>query len=192
MEQLASHGLGPDDVDVVALTHLHQDHVGWNLTGQGDAVRPTFPRARYLVPRGDWDYFTEPEAMNDAPYMAESVMPLEGLGIMELIEGEHQITPEITTLPTPGHTPGHVCIMITSEGQKGLVTGDVLTTPVQVIETGWGGWVDIDKAQSARTREALVERLEREEFIVAAGHFRPKQHFGRIVRLQDRRYWQAL
>ena len=192
MDQLASHGLGPEDIDVVALTHLHPDHVGWNLTSEDGAIKATFPKAQYLVPRGDWDHFTQPKAMADNPYMAESVVPLEGLGIMELIDGEHSITPEITTLPTPGHTPGHVCIMVTSQGQKGLVTGDVLTTPVQVSETGWNGWVDIDKEQSARTREALVDRMEREGIVVAAGHFRPRQHFGRVVRLQGRRYWQAL
>jgi glyoxylase-like metal-dependent hydrolase (beta-lactamase superfamily II) len=120
------------------------------------------------------------------------VVPLEGLGVMELIEGEHTITPEISTVPTPGHTPGHINVIISSQGQKGVVVGDVLHSKVQVQEPGWCSRADIDRELGQRSREAMLERAEREDFIVAAGHFKPEDHFGRVIRVEGRRYWQVL
>jgi glyoxylase-like metal-dependent hydrolase (beta-lactamase superfamily II) len=110
---------------------------------------------------------------------------------MELVYGEQELTSELTTLPTPGHTPGHMSIMITSQGQRALILGDVAHNPAQVHETEWASRADIDAEQARITRRSLMERLEREGILVAAGHF-PAPGFGKVVRLQDRRYWQAL
>ena len=91
--QLRLHGIDPNDVDLVVHTHLHHDHVGWNVTlgGSGEA-RPTFPKARHLVPRGDWEYFTRPDVLEQSPHVRDHVVALERLGIVDLIEGEHQLT----------------------------------------------------------------------------------------------------
>ena len=192
LNQLALKAIVPDDIDIVVHTHLHWDHIGWNVTWDSGQPRQTFPRAKYLAPRADWEHFTQPSVLTTVPHVKDSVMPLEGLGVLELIEGEHTVTPEITTVPTPGHTPGHVNIIITSQGQKGAVVGDVLHSKVQVLEPGWCARADLDKDLGQRSREAMLDRFEKEAFTVAAGHFRPEEHFGRVVRLEGRRYWQVL
>jgi len=107
------------------------------------------------------------------------------------MKGERSITRELTALPTPGHTPGHMSLLITSRGERALVLGDVAHNPAQVYETDWVSRADMDPELTRHTRRALMERLEREEIIVAAGHFQAPG-FGRIVRLQGRRYWQGL
>ena len=188
---MARAGITPDQVETVVHTHLHLDHVGWNVTRDGPAPRLTFPKARYLVPRADWDYFTQPGVVEKFPCISESVLPLEPLGAMDLIEGEHTITPEVTTLPTPGHTPGHVAVLVSSQGAKGILVGDVLHSKVQVQEPDWCARADVDKDQGLQSRQALLDKAEAEGLLVAAGHFRPEDQFGRVVRLQGRRYWQV-
>ena len=185
--------VGPsDEVNIVVHTHLHGDHVGWNLRYSGGMPAPYFRRARYLVPRLDWEHFNQPDVLEAHPYIKTQVLPLQRLRKMELIEGEHNITDEVSTLPTPGHTPGHQAILITSQGEKAMIAGDVLHSKVQVQEPGWCAGVDINKDQSRQSREALLDRAEREGYVVAAGHFHPNDHIGKVVRLEGRRYWQAL
>ena len=191
LHQMKLQGVEPEDVNVVVHTHLHHDHVGWNLSGDGGAgVRPTFPNARYLVPRADWEYFKQPSM--DYHAFDESVFPLEELGVMELIEGEHTINQELITVPTPGHTPGSVNVVISSQGEKGAVVGDMIHMKVEVENPDWCPGADVDKVQSARSRTTMLDRFESENFIVCAGHFWPGEQFGRVVRLEGRRYWQGL
>lgn len=192
LNQLQMRGIAADDVEIVVHTHLHADHVGWNLKTEGGTPVPYFPRATYLVPRLDWEHFTRPENLESAPQVRSSVVPLQALGLMELVDGEHSITGEVTTLATPGHTPGHQVILISSSGEKAMIVGDVLHSKAQVQEPGWCAGVDIDKGQSRRSREALLDRAENEGYAVAAGHFHPDHHIGRVVRLEGRRYWQVL
>ncbi|CUV01966.1 Metallo-beta-lactamase family protein [hydrothermal vent metagenome] len=116
---------------------------------------------------------------------------MEDMGILELIEGEYAITSELTTLPTPGHTPGHMSIMISSQGQRGLVLGDVLHNAVQAHETDWVSRADIDPETTRITRRSLMEQLEKDGTTIAAVHL-PAPGFGKIMRAEGRRYWQAL
>ena len=191
LNQLKHKGVGPADVDIVAHTHLHPDHVGWNIDLTGDRPAPYFTLARYLVPRLDWEHFTKPEILDSAPHVQSNVVPLEALGIMELVDGDHSITDEITTMDTPGHTPGHQVILISSQGEKAMIVGDVLHSVAQVQEPDWCAAVDIDKQDSRHSRAGLLDRAENEGYLVAAGHFHPDRHIGRVVRLEGRRYWQV-
>ena len=192
-DRLNNTNVGPsDEVTIVVHTHLHGDHVGWNIRYSGGMPAPNFRRARYLVPKLDWDHFNQSEVLAAHPYIKTQVAPLQRLRKMDLIEGEHSITDEVMTLPTPGHTPGHQAILISSQGEKAMIAGDVLHSKVQVQEAGWCAGVDIDKDQSRRSREALLERAEKEGYVVAAGHFHPDDHIGKVVRLNGKRYWQAL
>ena len=191
MQDFQDNGLRPEDVDMVVFTHAHRDHVGWNLTSQNGRFEPTFPNARYWMSRVDWEVCHDPDLTERFPNAPQCVWPLEELGLIELIEGEQVLTSELTTLPTPGHTPGHMSIMIASQGERALILGDVLHNTVQVHETDWVSRADIDPELTRTTRRNLMERLELEGSLVAAVHL-PAPGFGKVVRFEGRRIWQAI
>jgi len=192
LNDFKENGVRPEEIDIVVMTHLHRDHVGWNLQSQDGKYVPTFPNARYYMSAKDWEACHRPELVEERfPNAPQCVWPLEDLGLMELMDGEYSLTSELSTLPTPGHTPGHMSIMISSQGQRGIILGDILHNTVQVHETDWVSRADIDPEQTRITRRNLVERLEQEGTTVAAVHL-PAPGFGKIVRLEGRRYWQAL
>jgi glyoxylase-like metal-dependent hydrolase (beta-lactamase superfamily II) len=192
MGQLSREGVKPEDVDIVLHSHLHGDHVGWNVDYSGDSVKPYFPNARYLGPKKDWEHFTQPDVLPTAPQITQNVVPLNDLGLIEFIEGEYQVTGELTTLDTPGHTPGHQVTLISSQGEKAAIIGDLIHNPVQIYEPDWCAGVDTDKDASRASRKAFLDRAERDDLVVAAGHFHPERHIGKVVRLEGRRIWQAL
>jgi len=185
LENLQSAGVTAEQVNFVVITHLHGDHIGWNINDG----KPTFPNASYLIPSKDWDHFTKGEISGS---LAENVLPLESLGIMNLIDNDHAVTPEITTLSTPGHTPGHISVLINSGGQKACVVGDLFHGSVQVTETDWNAGADLDKDLARQTRNTVLDRLELEGYTVAAGHLPIGKNIGKLARLDGRRYWQAL
>lgn len=185
-------GVSPGDVDMVVLTHLHRDHVGWNLTDAGGRWVPTFPNARYWVSTRDWQACHQPDLQPTRfPNAPTCVWPLAALGLVEFMDGEHSLTRTLTAMPTPGHTPGHMSLLVSSRGERALVLGDAAHSPVQIEEPDWVSRADMDPELTRQTRRALIERLEREQILVAAGHFQAPG-FGRIVRLEGRRYWRGL
>ncbi len=205
-------GIRRDEVDIVGITHLHIDHVGWNFLyddesgsadsaaassdGSGSEVvrrggaRPTFVNARYWVNNADWRVFTR-GALRKRPYIPAQVLPLQEQGLLELFQGEQSITSEITTLPTPGHTPGHTSFLISSQGERAVITGDAIHTRAQAQETHWSPRADSKPDISAETRRSLLERIERDNAMLISGHF-PSPGFGTLVRLEGKRYWQAI
>jgi len=192
MDEFGANGVRPEDVQMVVMTHLHRDHVGWNLRAQEGKYSPTFPNARYWASAKDWEACHQPEVQSARfPNAPACVWPLAELGLVELMDGEHVLTRELTAIPTPGHTPGHMSILITSQGERALILGDVAHNPAQVHETDWVSRADMDPELTKTTRRTLMERLEREGMVVAAGHF-PAPGFGKVIRLEGRRYWQVL
>ena len=189
---LSDAGVNAEDVDIVIHTHLHPDHVGWNVDSSGDASKPFFPNARYLGPRKDWEHFMQADVLPTAPHISQNVIPLDELGLIEFIDDGHNVTDEITTLETPGHTPGHQVILISSNGEKAAIIGDLIHNPVQIHEPDWCAFVDTNPDDTRRSRKAFMDRAEREEMVVAAGHFHPDRHIGRFVRLEGRRYWRGI
>ena len=187
IDDMKAKGISRESIDLVVLTHLHPDHVGWNLTNG----QPTFPNARYLAPRSDWEYWTEPSVVSGAEHITNQVLPLEKLNILDLMDPDYQITDELSTVPTPGHTPGHVSIVISSAGQRGYILGDVAHNPAQAHYTDWNPVFDIDGTQSRKTRNEVFDRMEAQGLMVSAGHF-PNPGFGRLVRRDGRRVWQGI
>ncbi len=192
LNQLVAQGVKPDDIDIVAHTHLHFDHVGWNLDLSGKVPKPNFPNARYLVPEADWAHFTQPEILSESPQVKQYVLPLEKLGVMDLVNEGHTITQEITTLDTPGHTPGHQVILVSSQGEKAMIVGDAFHSRVQIEKPDWSARVDTNKFDSTRSRYNLLERAEAEDYTIAAGHFHPTDHIGKVIRKNGRRYWSVI
>jgi len=187
MRELAEAGVQPSDIDVVIFTHLHGDHTGWNL--QREDGKPRFARARYLVPKGDWDHGI---AQNrEGGSFNRDVRPLESLGVLDLIEGEHVISPSLVTLPTPGHTPGHTTIVVRSGGQEGYILGDAFLSPIDVAEIEWASSWDSDAETTVRTRRMLAERIEAVDALVGASHL-PAPGLGRFVVVEGRRSWQGV
>ena len=111
-----------------------------------------------------------------APHVSQSVIPLDDLGLVEFIDDGHSVTDEITTLETPGHTPGHQVILVSSGGERAAIVGDLIHNPVQIHEPDWCAFVDTSPEDTRRSRRAFMDRAEGEEMIVAAGHFHPDRH----------------
>ncbi len=192
MTTLTELGVRPEDIDTVFLTHLHPDHVGWNLNPDGTSPKAMFPRARYLVHQDDWEAFKTPEvqAAFPFPFWEATLGPLETLGNLDLITGEHALTSTITAIPTPGHSPGHMSLAIVSGNERALILGDVAIHPAQVTHMGWSSLFDMDQPLAAQTRQQVFDQVETDDSTVVACHF-PSPGFGRVVRLEGRRYWQG-
>jgi glyoxylase-like metal-dependent hydrolase (beta-lactamase superfamily II) len=192
MAELHDAGVRPEEVDTVFFTHLHPDHVGWNLSQGGDNPRPTFSRARYVVHETDWATFKQPkvQAKTSFPFWDETLGPLETLGVLDLLSGERALTSEITAIPSPGHTPGHMSLAIVSGGQRALILGDVACHPAQITETDWSMALDMDQEVAAQVRKQVLDRVEAEHSTLVACHF-PEPGFGNLVRVEGRRYWQG-
>jgi len=131
MADLARQKIEPTEVDTVFLSHLHLDHVGWNTIDQGGKFVPTFPNARYIAHQADLDHFRKPEVRDAShyPYLDQCVEPLVELGIFDTISQDSDLTSEVRAIHTPGHTPGHMSVMVSSSGQRALIQGDVLIHP---------------------------------------------------------------
>lgn len=181
-----------DQINFVVHTHLHPDHVGWNLRYSGGMPAPYFRRARYVISKPDYDYFTEEKMLAQSPHIQRQIIPLRRLRLQQIVEGEHEVTDGIMVVPAPGHTPGHQVVLINSGGRKAMVAGDLLHTIAQVSEPTWCAGVDVDKAQSAASREKLLDLAEKEGWIVAAGHFPTGKQIGKVVRDGGKRVWEPL
>jgi glyoxylase-like metal-dependent hydrolase (beta-lactamase superfamily II) len=192
MEELQSVGVQPEDIDTVFFTHLHPDHVGWNLTQGGGDARATFPQARYVTHEADWNAFKRPEVQANFPFpfWQETLGPLEALSVLDLLSGEQALTGEITAIPTPGHTPGSMSLSITSGSERALIIGDVVTNPAQVTETDWVFAFDMEPEIAVQTRKQMLDRAEADAALLIACHF-PSPGHGRLIRLEGRRYWQG-
>jgi len=172
LEQSA--GVKPEQVDYVLCTHLHVDHVGWNTRLVDGRWVPTFPKAKYLFARQEWEYWKgEYEAGRDAGdgAIADSVLPIVEAGKAVLVEGDHAIDDEVWLDPTPGHTPGHVCVHVKSGVKEAIMTGDMMHHPVQCAEPQWSSGFCADPAQSRQTRRAFLDRYADSGVTILAAHF---------------------
>ena len=186
LQQLAALGVEPSDIDLVFLTHLHFDHVGWNMTDG----RPTFPKARYTVHQADWDAFQAADEKYGLAFVKHSVTPLLGAGVLDRLTQETELAEGLTAIPTPGHTPGHMSVVVQSAGEQALIIADVIHHPAQVTEREWGG-LDMDPEQGIKTRKRMLDWAEQAGMTIVAGHL-PGTGIGRIVRAAGQPYWQPL
>lgn len=184
LADLAAAGFTPDSIDTVLCTHLHVDHVGWNTMLVDGAWVPTFRNARYLIGRTEFDHWrAEDEGAADvsqSPFH-DSVKPVFDAGLVDLVETDHQVCPEVSLEPTLGHTPGHVSIRIRSEGQDALITGDFTHHPCQLAHPEWASSADYDQAASTATRHRMYEDLAGSNTLVIGTHFAAPTA-GRVVR----------
>lgn len=187
LDRLAALGAAPEDVDFVLCTHLHADHVGWNTRLVDGRWTPTFPNARYVFARTELEYWL---ALNERGKkysdgcIDDSVLPVIEAGQAEIVADDHALDDEIRLRPSPGHTPGHVCIELASGGRRAVLSGDVCHTPLQCREPGWSAVGCADRAQSAATRRAFLDAHCETDVLVMTAHF-PSPSTGYVRRMGE-------
>ena len=193
MDGLASSGVAPNDVDMVFLSHLHPDHVGWNVKdGEGGVLEPMFPNARYIVHELDLAHFRKPEVQETMsfPFMDRLVESIVGFGMLDTLSEDVNLTPEVRVVHTPGHTPGHMSVVVASGGEEALIQGDVFVHPAQITEDGWNCHFDVDWPVSEVTRRKMLEEVEAKGTPMISCHF-PLPGFGKVTREDGKRIWQV-
>ena len=174
MQDLASLGIEPTDVDTVLCTHLHFDHVGWNTHLVNGRWIPTFPNARYLFSRKEYDHWLmlrETGGYHGINHLSDAVDPVIEAGLVDFIPHDHAISEEIRLFATPGHTPGHVSVHISSRGEQAVITGDMMHHPIQVAMPEHPATFDMDKSAGAATRVDFVNRFQDQPVLVIGSHF---------------------
>jgi glyoxylase-like metal-dependent hydrolase (beta-lactamase superfamily II) len=163
------------DVDIVVCTHLHVDHVGWNTMWRDDRWVPTFPEARYLFTAPDFDWFgsahAEPGYRRSGHYWRDSIQPIVDAGLCDVVSVDHRISDAISLRHTPGHTPGHVSVQIESGTASGIITGDVIHSPLQLKHPEWSTAGCIDPAAATRSRLALLGEAADRGSVLFPSHF---------------------
>jgi glyoxylase-like metal-dependent hydrolase (beta-lactamase superfamily II) len=170
---LAEAGFPRDTFDTVLCTHLHVDHVGWNTMLVDGRWVPTFPNARYLIGRAEFEHWQAQAAasLGEPAVFLDSVQPVWDAGLIDLVETDHHVCEEVSLTPTLGHTPGHVSVRIASGGAEALITGDFVHHPIQMAHPDWSSTPDHDSTMGIRTRERMFAELARDRVLVIGTHF---------------------
>ncbi|MBL6691751.1 MAG: MBL fold metallo-hydrolase [Pseudomonadales bacterium] len=171
LEDLKKAGYEREEIDTVMCTHLHVDHVGWNTMLVDGQWIPTFPNARYLMAKPEYEYWDAEEADEEEDIMSDSVRPVFDAGLVDLVDVDHQVCDEVFLEPTLGHTPGHVSVHIRSEGEEALITGDCIHHPCQIEHLAWASSADYDQQASTKTRHELMNKYADTDTLIIGTHF---------------------
>jgi glyoxylase-like metal-dependent hydrolase (beta-lactamase superfamily II) len=173
LERLRAAGTAPEDVDYVMCTHLHADHVGWNTRLENGRWVPTFPKARYLFARVEYEHWRDhpdPHPVRRASF-GDSVLPIVEAGRAEMIEDGHDVDGAFTVELAPGHTPGNAAIRLRSKGAEALFVGDSVHHPMQVYRVDWSTSACTDQKAAAVSRRRLLESCCARGSVLLPAHF---------------------
>lgn len=186
LARLREAGVAPEDVDIVINTHIHYDHVGWNTELRDGTWQPTFPNATYLIPRADNLRFDPDSAHHGRPPRDEhervrwegskivfndSIAPVHRAGQVLLWEDTHRVDGNLLLEAAPGHTPGSSVLTLRSGSDRAVFVGDMLHSPVQVLEPGWNSCFCDDLQLAAKTRRAYLSRAAELRELVIPAHW---------------------
>jgi glyoxylase-like metal-dependent hydrolase (beta-lactamase superfamily II) len=172
IQRLADAGVEPNEVDFVLCTHVHGDHVGWNTTLVDGEWVPTFPNARYLCARPEWEYWTSIEGEDATQQLLDdSMYPIRDAGLLDLVATDHRICDEVWLEPSHGHSPGHVSVCIESAGASAVMIGDALHSPLQCAVPELRPALDRDEVPAREARLALLDRYADSGTLVFGAHF---------------------
>jgi len=176
LSRLAAAGVKPEDIDMVMCTHLHVDHVGWNTRLDNGRWVPTFPNARYVFSKTDYDFFLaiERDPKQSPAVMGsfrDSVLPIVEAGLAQMVDGAQAIEEHFAVEPAPGHTPGHVVIKLASRNAEALFPGDVIHHAIQVYHPTWNSFACLDPATAVVSRRKLLEDCAGSGALLAPTHF---------------------
>jgi glyoxylase-like metal-dependent hydrolase (beta-lactamase superfamily II) len=191
LQDLAAAGVKSDDVDLVVCTHLHVDHVGWNTRLEGGRWVPTFPKAKYIFAREEFEFWKKVSETGQAEFglIDDSVLPIVEAGKALLVSSDYVIDDRLQFEPSPGHTPGHVNVRLRTKAGEAVFTGDMMHRPIQVAEADWNSRFCNDGPLASKTRRAFVEKHADADVTILAAHFPVP---GRIVAPGGRMRFQPL
>ncbi len=171
IEDIAVAGFDRQEVDIVVCTHLHYDHVGWNTMKVNGKWIPTFPNARYLIAQLEFEHCRAQKDDFWVKTFGDSVAPVFEAGLVDLVDCNYQITPELRLIPTPGHTPGHCSVAISSQGEEAIITGDLMHHPCQCSHPEWECVADTSHEQAEMTRREFLELVGDTDMLVIGTHW---------------------
>jgi glyoxylase-like metal-dependent hydrolase (beta-lactamase superfamily II) len=181
MRGLAAAGLSVGDIDFVMCTHLHVDHVGWNTRLENGRWTPTFPKARYVFAKTEYDYWAEQNGKTEVPPFADSVLPVVEAKKADIVTDDFALGDHLRILPTPGHTPGHVAFTFGRGKDDAVFCGDLMHSPLQTLHPELSPKFDVDPVQAAKTRRSFLERYCDTDTLCCTAHF-PSPSTGKIRR----------
>lgn len=190
VEDMARHGIQPQDVDIVINTHLHFDHCGYNTTYRDDKLVLTFPRARYLIQKGEWEEANHPNERTRASYLRENLEPLADGGQLELVEGEAEVVKGVRILPAVGHTAHHAMVEVASAGQTALYIGDLVQHPLMLERLAWISSYDELPLVALETKKRILGRAIGEDLLLVCVHC-PPPGLGHLRLVDGKRKWEA-
>jgi glyoxylase-like metal-dependent hydrolase (beta-lactamase superfamily II) len=184
MRALAAAGFSVADIDFVMCTHLHVDHVGWNTRLENGRWVPTFPNARYVFAKGEYDYWLDMNAKTEVPPFVDSVLPVVEAKKADIVISDFVLGDHARILPTPGHTPGHVAFTFGRGKDDVVFAGDLMHTPLQTRYPELSPKFDVDPKLAAATRRNFLQRYCDTDTLCCTAHF-PSPSAGKISRWGD-------
>jgi glyoxylase-like metal-dependent hydrolase (beta-lactamase superfamily II) len=186
LERLKAAGCTPEDVDFVCCTHMHIDHVGWNTRLDNGRWVPTFPNAKYLFARKEYEqYLPENYVDGKAPMFSDvfedSVLPVVAAGQAQMVDGRYEVNDSVTIDPAPGHTPGHYIVRAGSPDDLALFVGDAIHNPIQIAEPQLSTAYCTDPKRATRTRLRILEDCAEHGHLLVPTHFDPP-YIGHVQR----------
>lgn len=166
---LAEAGVAADDIDLVVATHLHFDHCGGFTVRDGGGLKPRFPRARYLVRRGEWEDATHTHVRNRASYLADNFLPLLEAGVVDFIDDDREIVPGVRVQRAPGHTDHHQVVWMESGGARALYLADLMPTTAHMADA-WGMGYDLAPMDTLASKQAMVREILSRETLLFFEH----------------------
>ena len=170
LDNLAAAGVAPEDVDIVINSHLHFDHCGWNtVRAKNGKIVPTFPRAKYYAPEGEWQYARRPSERDSISYIPDNYDPLVASGQMTLLKGGEEIIPGISVQTFPGHTAHMQGVVVTSAGRTACYISDLIPTTAH-IDLTWGMGFDLYPLQTIESKKQYYAKSIAERWLTVFTH----------------------